>query len=203
MNACIGILDLGVGNRTSVRFAFERLGCRTYGVAEPGAVEGAQRLVIPGVAHVGYLTRALDERGLREPLLRAIDRGVPLLGICAGFQLLYEGSDEAPNVRGLGVFSGTVRRLRAKRVQHVGWNRVEIDPGCEIAEAGWAYFVHGYAPQAQTPDAVAWSLHGSAFACVARRGNVLGTQFHPERSGAYGARLLQRFARLGQAVHAG
>ena len=116
----------------------------------------------------------------------------PLLGICAGFQLLFERSDEAPEIAGLGIFTGNVRRVRTPRIPHMGWNRVTATSGRR--PEGWAYFAHSYAPDSDLPDIVATTIDGSdVFGSMAERGSAIGAQFHPERSGAFGAELLARF----------
>jgi imidazole glycerol phosphate synthase glutamine amidotransferase subunit len=189
----IGILDLGAANQTSVRYALERAGGSVYSARSSDDISRAKALVVPGVANVGYVLNQLDARGLREPLRDSIACGVPTLAICAGFQLLFEGSEEAPDARGLGFFPGIVKRLNGERRQHVGWNRVIAPSDGQMVETGWAYFSHGFAAQPASLDTCAQTTYGSAFASAAQNGNVLGVQFHPERSGAYGAALLARF----------
>lgn len=202
MTTRIAILDLGAANSASVRYAFEALGCTTQTISTAVEIEQSNAIVLPGVAHFGYLARALDERGLRLPLEAAASAGVPLLGICAGFQLLYEASEEAPSERGLGVFPGTVRRFPGLRRQHVGWNFVQARPNA-FCNSDWAYFSHGYAPVQQLSDTLAWSIHnGTRFTCAAQRGNVFGVQFHPERSGEFGREILRRFASAGSIAYA-
>jgi len=170
-----------------------RAGGAPFAVRTPAELEGADALVIPGVANVAFLIDALDAAALREPVLRAIASGMPALGICAGFQLCFEGSDEAPGARGLGVLEGRVETLRARKLPHVGWNRVE--PLAPDFAGGWAYFAHSFAVARGARQAVALTDHGERFVSAGRRENLLGVQFHPERSGAYGAALLEDFVR--------
>ena len=189
----LGILDLGAANRANIARALERCGARTTFVTTPDAIERCDALVVPGVANVAYIAAELDRLQLREPLVRAAERGVPLLGICAGFQLFFERSDEAPNARGLALFDGVVRALSAPRLPHMGWNLVE-----ERERAPqWAYFAHGFAAPASSRCTVATTeLDGECFASIARRDGILGAQFHPERRGAYGAAFLASFVAL-------
>ena len=189
----IGILDLGAANRANVARGLERSGARTAFVQTAQALGAYDGLVLPGVANLGYIAAQLDRLALREPLLRAVERGVPLLGICAGYQLLFEASDEAPRARGLGIFDGCVRALSSARLPHMGWNRVECSDGAR----DWAYFAHTFAPPASSDCAIAMTeIDGERFASVARRGKVVGAQFHPERSGAYGRGFLDAFVAL-------
>ncbi len=197
----IGIVALGAANRRSIEAALARAGAATRFIEKPSEVGPCDALVLPGVANFGYVAEELDRTELRPALIEAIRFGIPLLGICVGFQLLFEGSDEAPRARGLGIFSGTVRRLRTPRVPHMGWNLVEPRGG--IAR-GWAYFANAFAPDASVPDALATTQDGDdTFASAAMRGNVLGLQFHPERSGAYGAALIASFVQSTAITYAG
>lgn len=192
MNPTIGIVALGAANRRSIDAALQRAGATTCFIDEPRLIAGCDALVLPGVANFGFIAGELDRTGMRFALLEAIGFGIPLLGICVGFQLLFARSEEAPNARGLSIFKGTVRRLRTPRVPHMGWNRVE--PATSAIEGGWAYFANAYAPDAGALDAIATTQDGDdRFASAAACRNVQGVQFHPERSGAYGARLLASF----------
>jgi imidazole glycerol-phosphate synthase subunit HisH len=196
MSARVGIVALGAANRRSIDAALVRAGAVTCFVSEPAELRTCDALVIPGVANFGYVATELDRAGLRSAILDACEGGLALLGICVGYQLLFERSDEAPQTRGLGFLRGSVRRLRTPRVPHMGWNRVKPIAENAAIERGWAYFANAYAPDANVPDAIATTSDGNdAFASAARVGRVSGVQFHPERSGAYGARLLEDFVR--------
>jgi imidazole glycerol-phosphate synthase subunit HisH len=192
------ILALGAANRRSIESALTRAGASPFFLEDAGDLASCDALVIPGVSNVGFVIGEMEQRALREPLLRAMWSGLPTLGICAGFQVLFECSDEAPLARGLAVFDGRVRRLRSQKLPHMGWNRVEsTDPGLE---PGWAYFAHTFAAPV-TPLTVAQTSYADQrFSSIARRGNVTGVQFHPERSGAYGARFLESFVRFAACV---
>jgi glutamine amidotransferase len=191
MQPRIAIVALGAANTRSIGTAIMRAGGCPYFVDASDAIPAAHGVVIPGVANVGYLADALDRRSLRGPILAAIRNGKPCLGICAGFQLLFDGSDESPKTACLGLFAGVVRRLAGPKSPHIGWNLV--NPIDANSSKNWAYFAHSYAVPADVPDATALTRYGDEFVSTATRGHVIGVQFHPERSGRYGAELLQRF----------
>ena len=182
----IAIVDYGAGNLRSVLKAFSALGADPAIVREPGALANAAGIVVPGVGHF-EATRRLDAQW-RGAIRDAIDRGTPLLGICLGMQWLYEGSDEAPGLEGLGLFTGRVFRLSGDvKVPHVGWNT--LSPGGTAV-----YFTHSFAAPI-TADTTAVTEHGVAFASMVERDHVCGMQFHPEKSGSAGLRLLESWAR--------
>jgi glutamine amidotransferase len=195
----IAVLDYGIGNLRSAEKALVHLGADAHLVTDPEVAAAATGVVMPGVGAFGPCADALRRTGMEEVALDAIARGVPFLGICVGFQLLYEGSDEAPGVPGLGVLGGTVRSLPAgvKRPQ-MQWNRLHRREGTDSALLTglqaelWVYFVHSFAPQI-TEDVVATCDYGGEVVAAAERGCVWGTQFHPEKSGAAGLRVLGNF----------
>jgi glutamine amidotransferase len=187
----VGIVALGAANTSSLTHAIHRAGGDARLVDRKEQLQTLDALVIPGVANVAFVLEALDHKSLRAPILDAIGRGLPTLGICAGFQLLFETSEEAPMARGLGVFDGAVTRLRGPTMPHMGWNRVESI--CTNVESGWAYFAHSFAVPANVAGTAALTEHGDLFASIVRRANVIGVQFHPERSARYGGKLLERF----------
>jgi imidazole glycerol phosphate synthase glutamine amidotransferase subunit len=196
----IAIVDYGAGNAASVARALARLGAAHRIVRDAGGVLAAERVILPGVGHFGALMRALDERGLRQPLLQFLASGRPFLGICVGLQALYAGSEEAPGVAGLGHWPGHIRRFPPSgKVPHVGWTEVTATLPSRLLAGGGAapsfYFTHAYfAP----PDActVAVAYYPSPFAAVVESGAVFATQFHPEKSGDAGHRLLENFVSL-------
>jgi imidazole glycerol phosphate synthase glutamine amidotransferase subunit len=204
----VTLIDYGAGNVTSVERALQRLGAESRRATTPECIENAERLLLPGVGHFGALIRALDERALRVPLLAALSRGIPFLGVCLGLQALYESSEEAPDLRGLGVLPGRVRALPDNvKLPHMGWNQVRAinTTGSSprrlldgIAPNAHFYFAHSYAattsPAAVT--SIATCTHGSEFIAVLEHQNLHAVQFHPEKSGAAGARLLRNFLRL-------
>jgi len=196
----IALLDYDSGNLHSAAKALERAGATVVVTPNPSEAARADALVVPGVGHFGQCATAFRRAGL-EGLVRewvAADR--PLLGICVGMQLLYATSEEDPGVPGLGVLPGTVRRLPADVVvPHMGWNTVEAvraDPLLDGVDGERCYFVHSYyAAPADDAHVAATSDYGPGFPCVVRAGATAGTQFHPEKSGAVGARLLANFVR--------
>jgi imidazole glycerol-phosphate synthase subunit HisH len=198
MNALV--IDVGVGNLGNLVRAVERVGGRAEITADPERVAAARCLLLPGVGAFAPPREAL--RGLVEGALReALSRGAWLLGICVGFQILFDEGEEFGATDGLGLLSGRVTRLPdTVPVPHIGWNRLHDlaeHPLLEGLRGRYVYFVHSFAPEA-VPDefCLARCTHGRAFPAVAGRDRVLGTQFHPERSGAAGLRLLANFLRM-------
>jgi imidazole glycerol-phosphate synthase subunit HisH len=189
----VGIVALGAANSQSIVYALRRVGADAVLLKKPEQLPAVRALVLPGVANLGYMIEALDRGNWRAAILTGIDAGLPTLGICAGFQLLCTRSEEAPGQHGLGIFDGTVTKLAAEKLPHMGWSPVEAT---SLAfENGWGYFAHSYAPPATLRETRAITHCGAAFASAAGSGNVIGVQFHPERSGEYGARVLRRFVR--------
>jgi len=192
------VVDLGASNTASMVFALERLGARPRVTADHKAIGEAERLILPGVGSAAFVMERLRAKGL-EPVLKTFPR--PLLGVCLGQQLLHEASAEGPTPC-LGLLPGRVEPLEAapeRPVPHMGWNRlagVAAHPLLEgVAEGAYVYFVHSFA--AAVSDAtIARAEYGRAFAAVEARGNVMGTQFHPERSSSVGARILNNFLNL-------
>jgi imidazole glycerol-phosphate synthase subunit HisH len=196
----IGLLDYGLSNLRNVQKAFEHLGVEVQLVAEGAAVAGVDKLVLPGVGAFGAGMAGLAARGLVEPLCRAVAEGMPLLGICLGMQLLFEASEESPGVAGLGLLPGVVRRFDNSElvVPHVGWNQLSFaaaDPLLDgVSPEAYAYFVHSYYCQPADPaDVLATTDYDRAFAAIVRRRNLIGIQFHPEKSQATGLRILRNF----------
>jgi imidazole glycerol-phosphate synthase subunit HisH len=204
----IAVLDYGIGNLRSAEKALQHLGADAALVDDPDRAAAADGVVLPGVGAFGPCAQALRSSGLDRAALSAIDRGVPFLGICVGFQLLYDGSDEDPGQRGLGVLSGTVKRLPAG-VKHpqMQWN--VLQPGessrsgllRDVPRPAWVYFVHSFAPE-RTPDTTSTCDYGGPVTASAERGPVWGTQFHPEKSGAVGLGILANFVRAVDGVPA-
>ncbi|MBW8312760.1 MAG: imidazole glycerol phosphate synthase subunit HisH [Rhizobium sp.] len=195
------LVDSGGANLGSVRYALQRLGVEAAVSGDAAVIAAADRVILPGVGAAGPGMARLRELGLVQPL-RELRQ--PLLGICLGMQLLFEGSEEGGETC-LGLIPGLVGRMPESpgvRVPHMGWNRLQARRESPllrgIADGAQAYFVHSYAAPV-TADTVAESVHGQAFAAIVQRGNVAGAQFHPERSGAVGARLLANFLESGVA----
>jgi glutamine amidotransferase len=191
----VAVIKLGVGNTASVMFALERLGANAVLTSDPARVRDSERVILPGVGAAGAAMRLLNQSGMTDAL-RAFTR--PLLGICLGQQLLYERSEEGDAI-GLGLLPGSVSALEATRQRpspHMGWSALNImqqHPVFEGVRSGdYAYFVHSYACPVDA-NAIAESEYGVSFAAAVARDNIFGCQFHPERSGALGARILGNF----------
>jgi glutamine amidotransferase len=192
----IALVDYGAGNLTSVAKGLRAAGADVRLAAVPADLDDAAAIVVPGVGHFDA-TAPLDA-AWREVMTTRVERGRPLFGICLGMQWLFEGSDEAPGVPGLGVFGGRCQRLTGDvKVPHVGWNTLDFTGAATgllagIAPGEYAYFTHSFAAPV-TAESKAVTTHGVPFAAVVERGLVAGVQFHPEKSGRAGLRLLENF----------
>ncbi len=200
----IALIDYKAGNLTSVRKALAAIGADVWVPESPLELERAGAIIVPGVGHFGA-TRALD-RGWREAIRARVSAGRPLLGICLGLQWLFEGSDEAPELTGLGILPGRCRRLAGReligepvKIPHVGWNSLSFQRCAPITEGvapgSQVYFTHSFVAPV-TPDTVAVTEHGEPFAAVVSRDRVAGVQFHPEKSGEVGLQILRNFLSL-------
>ena len=203
----VTILDYGAGNLRSVAKAFEHEGADAHLTADPVEAADAELLVLPGQGHFGQCMARLEESGLADAVRGHVDAGRPFLGICVGMQLLYDGSEEAPEVRGLGLLPGTVQRIRTELpLPHVGWNAVEFvraaeaDPlleGVAGPDPRWFYHVHSYAVlESDGEHVLGRCSYDDAFASIVGRANVWGIQFHPEKSQEDGLRILRNFAEI-------
>jgi len=198
----IALVDYGAGNLTSVRKALTALGADFSTPASPADLERASALIVPGVGNFAA-TSALDERW-RRAINLAVHTDKPLLGICVGMQWLFEGSEEAPEVPGLGVLAGRCERLRGNaacrlKIPHVGWNALDmLRPSRLLAglrPGAYVYFTHSYAAPV-TLDCVGATTHADTFAAAVERDRVFGVQFHPEKSGEAGLSILRNFLRV-------
>jgi glutamine amidotransferase len=194
------IVNYGAGNLRSVENTLAELGAAYQVTDRPEAVCGAQKIILPGVGHFGQMMQAVDRLGLRGPLRQRIAAGVPFLGICVGLQCLFERSEEAPEEAGLGVLEGEVKRFVGEaRIPHMGWNSLEpqrvsrllkgLDPGA------YTYFAHSYyAPLHDATAATCTYMH--PYSAVLERANLYAVQFHPEKSGLVGLRVMKNFLEI-------
>jgi len=195
------LVDYGAGNLPSVERALRRLGAETKRATSGAGLAAADAIVLPGVGHFHALARALAQGGLGQALRAEVDRGVPLLGICLGLQAFYERSEESPDEPGLGWLAGVVKPLpTGVKLPHMGWNQLERrGPSALLAgipEDAWFYFAHSYAALDAGQEVVAVCDHGVRFVAVIEQGRLYGVQFHPEKSSAAGAAVLQNFLEL-------
>jgi imidazole glycerol phosphate synthase glutamine amidotransferase subunit len=196
----VTLIDYGAGNVPSVERALRRLGAQVESTNLPKKIASAHCLVLPGVGHCAALIAALDARSLRQPLIEAVGRGVAFLGICLGLQALYESSEEAPSLPGLGLLPGRVTRLPEDvKLPHMGWNTLKTVRSTRLLDSvpseAYFYFAHSFAAPAAGPESAAVSVHGREFIAVIEKDNICAVQFHPEKSGAAGAQVLRNFLR--------
>jgi glutamine amidotransferase len=195
----IAIVDYGAGNLASVKKAFDAIGETALITSDPTRVLQADKIVVPGVGHFAA-TATLHDRGLRDAIETAIAQRKPVLGICLGMQWMFASSTEATGLNGLGIFAGPCTRFPADvKAPHVGWNQLScVEPSQllrGIPEGSFVYFTHSYrAPVVE--QTVASCEYGGKFSAAVERGNIFGVQFHPEKSGSAGKKLLQNFCEL-------
>lgn len=204
MGVQLGIIDYGAGNLHSVRNTFRAAGCEARLITDPTQLNGLTHLVLPGVGAFGDCVTQLRSRELEQPIQEWIHDDKPFLGICIGYQILFESGEESPGIPGLGILEGRVCRFRSAdlKIPHMGWNNITpmkpSDPLWNgLGESPWFYFVHSFYPKPKDPSLVAASCsYGDTFAAAIKRGNLLATQFHPEKSQGSGVRLLKNFLSL-------
>ncbi len=200
----IAIVDYGAGNLNSVKKAFDHLGAKVVVTAQPEAVAAADKIVLPGVGHFSALG-GLDNTGLRDAVLQGARAGKPFLGICLGMQWLFEGSDEAPKFVGAGIFSGRCQPFPSSvKSPHVGWNSLAIRESSaressrllrNVAPDSFVYYTHSFqAPVVAATTAA--SEYGAQFSAVVEQENILGVQFHPEKSWTVGLLILKNFCEV-------
>ena len=199
----VAVLDYGMGNLRSVEKAIERSGAEAVITGDAELAAGADGLVLPGVGAFPKAMARIRELGLDRLIADRLAAGTPVLGICLGFQLVFERSSELEGAEGLGLVAGEVDGLRAPglKVPHIGWEPVRWERGCEltagIGDATPFYFVHSFAPRPADPrDVLGTAEHGEPFACAIARPPLYGVQFHPEKSSGAGLRLLRNFAAI-------
>jgi imidazole glycerol-phosphate synthase subunit HisH len=199
----VAMIDYGSGNLCSVKKALELAGAEVVRVADASQLSACAAVVLPGVGSFGDCARCLAERGLTEPLRQWLADDRPYLGICLGYQILFQCSEESPGVHGLGYWPGRVVRFPSApglKVPHMGWNDLQWrSPDTLFAgldDPAYVFFVHSFFPVPEDEGLItASSTHGVAFAAAAGRGRVRGVQFHPEKSQATGRRMLENFVR--------
>ncbi len=196
----ITVVDYKAGNLTSVMKILRAVGAEPVLADEPEAVAKASKVILPGVGHFAA-TKFLRDRGLDQAIRERVAAGVPFLGICVGLQWLFDGSTEAPQVQGLGAFEGMCERFRTTelKVPHVGWNSLAIREGSRllagVSQEAFVYFTHSYcAPVVKSTVAI--TEYGQPFTAAVERDNIMGVQFHPEKSAAAGRQVIQNFVRL-------
>ena len=196
----ITVVDYGAGNLRSVQNTLEALHASFEVTSDPQVVSSAEKIILPGVGHFGQMIRSLDALLLRNPLLDAIGAHIPFLGICVGLQCLFEASEESPGDRGLAVFPGSIRRFVGDaRIPHMGWNTLDrVKPSRLLNDLDpdtFTYFAHSYyAPV--IPATAATCTYIQPYSAVLERDNVFAVQFHPEKSGPVGLRVIQNFLEL-------
>ena len=199
------IIDYGAGNLQSVEKALRHIGCGCFVTADPAALLASKAAVLPGVGAFGDAMKSLRARGLEEPIRAFIASGKPFLGICLGLQLLFESSEESPGVAGLGLLKGKILRLPAEsglKIPHIGWNSLTIrKPGglfAGVEGEPYVYFVHSYYLQAEEDVVAATAEYGAAIHAAVQKDNLLACQFHPEKSGEVGLKLLRNFKAMAE-----
>ncbi len=193
----IAIFDYGAGNLRSVQNTLAEAGCEYELARDAAALRRASKIILPGVGHFGQMMRALDELGVRETLAERIRSGVPFLGICLGLHALFQSSEEAPEVKGLGLFEGTVRRFPSgARVPHMGWNELEPRNAPKLLDGldpcPYVYFAHSYYVP-EVPATAAACTYCFPYTALLESENVFGVQFHPEKSGPVGLQIMRNF----------
>jgi glutamine amidotransferase len=194
----IGIVDYGAGNLHSVQKAFEYLGKNCTILRDPGDLGKVARVVLPGVGSFGHALKEIQKKKWFAPLRDWLDEDRPFLGICLGMQLLFESSDESPGVRGFSLVKGTCRKFTERKVPQIGWNEIHIKRNgplfTGLVSGSYFYFVHSFYAAPEDGEATcAETFYGSFFVSIVGKGRVFGVQFHPEKSGNKGLRLLQNW----------
>jgi imidazole glycerol-phosphate synthase subunit HisH len=196
----VTIVDYGAGNLRSVQNTLDHLGAAYEVTNKPEEVRRAKKIILPGVGHFGQMMHAIDELGLRTPLVERMRGGTLFLGICIGLQCLFEASEESPGSKGLGLFQGTVRRfVGQERIPHMGWNSLEKIKTSRLlknlGDGAFTYFAHSYYAPLMGATAVACTyIH--RYTAILEDENVYAVQFHPEKSGPAGLRVMQNFVEL-------
>ena len=195
----IAIVDYGAGNLVSVKKALDWLGQECGITSHPAQVAKATKIVLPGVGHFAS-TAALARTGLQEAIADSISRGIPFLGICVGMQWMFERSEESPKTQGLGALAGECERFPGQvKSPHVGWNQLTVDASSRLLRgvppSSFVYFTHSFRAPV-IPETVACCEYGGRFSAAVEKGHLFGVQFHPEKSGEIGLKMLSNFCAL-------
>lgn len=200
----IAIIDYGAGNLHSVKNALDFLGADNIVTGNKEEILSADKVILPGVGAFGDAMKCIEERGLVETVKAVAENGKPFLGICLGLHLLFEESEESPNVKGLGIFKGKIVKIPDNgnlKIPHMGWNNIRITKDSKILKnignEPYVYFVHSYYVEAEDESVVsAYTEYGQRLDIAVEQGNVFATQFHPEKSGDTGMEILKNFIAL-------
>lgn len=200
----LAIIDYGAGNLHSVKNALDFLGTQSQITDDPAVIDSADKVILPGVGAFGDAMGSIREKGLDRAIIRAAESGKPFLGICLGLQLMFEQSEEAPGVPGLGIFQGRFVRIPKKpglKIPHMGWNSLRVVKESKIlkniGDEPFVYFVHSYYLKADNNDIVsAYTTYGENLDIAVEQDNIFATQFHPEKSGKTGMTILKNFLSL-------
>lgn len=197
----VAIIDYGAGNLSSVKKALDYLGAENEITQDKRKIESASHVILPGVGSFGDAMNSMRERGLVDTVKEAALSGKPFLGICLGLQLLFEGSEESPGAEGLGILKGRIVKIPCDsglKVPHIGWNSIELKQKSGIfngiKDGSYFYFVHSYYLKDADSEAVAATAeYGVSIQCAVQKGRLCATQFHPEKSGGAGLKILENF----------
>lgn len=193
----ITVLDYGAGNLKSITNMLETLECDYLVSDKKDDIENASRLIFPGVGHFRQLMKALDDRDLTQSLIKTINSGIPFLGICLGFQALFESSEEAPDAKGLGIFKGEVKKFQQGKVPQIGWNQLKTTANNSVLSDDYFYFVNSYYVAPQDEEIIsAYANYYIDFAAAVEYKNIFGMQFHPEKSGEAGLATLNSWMKI-------
>lgn len=200
----IAIIDYGAGNLHSVQNALKYLGAENFVSDDSEKILSAEKIILPGVGAFGDAMAALEEKKLTDTVKKAVEMGKPILGICLGMQLFFDESEESPGVSGLGILKGKFKKIPKIsdiKIPHIGWNSLEMPKQSrilkDIGDEPYVYFVHSYYLEAENKEDVsAYTIYGQKIAVAAEKDNIFLTQFHPEKSGDIGLKILKNFIEL-------